>query len=127
MLDERVLHEIEVKAAYGDIKEIVALLKTILGQRITTLLSGRKDASVLELWISGKERPNEVEDLRLRYGYHAAGILNAKYDSETARAILTSSNPILGDESLICWLGDHEKEEDLRLALMVALNDEMCS
>lgn len=124
---ERELHQIEFRAALGDIKEVVALLKDILGQRITAVLSGRKDASVLDLWISGKEKPSAVEELRLRYGYHAAGVLNTKYDSETARRIFEGSNPVLGDEAPCCWLADHEEEKDFQLALRAALNDEMCS
>lgn len=121
MLSEKDLKNIERKAKEYDIKEIVGSLKNQLGARMTTYMSGRSDARVLDLWISGKEKPTLVEELRLRYSYWAMALVVSEYDVETASSMLLGMNRYLGDKAPASWLREHEKEEDLKEVVNAAL------
>lgn len=120
MLSEKDAENIEKKAKEYDVKEISASLKNQLGARMATYISGRSDARVLDLWISGKEKPNSVEELRLRYGYWAMALIVSEYGVETAISAFMGMNPYLGDEAPASWLRDHEKEEDFREVVIAA-------
>src|SRR3989338_3339274 len=98
------LKRIERKAKNGNIVELASILKEFLGARLTTYLSGRNDARDLDLWISDKEQPAPVEELRLRYGYHAAAILVSNFGAETARGAFMGMNRYLGDDAPTSWL-----------------------
>ncbi len=102
------------EALGGDIKNIVSFLKDNLGMLMTTYISGRSDAGILKYWITGKESPTAVEELRLRYGYWAVKLVVDAFDDETARALFVGSNGGLGDQAPASWLRDHEKENDLK-------------
>ena len=111
------INKLSREAMEGDIKKIVSFLKDNLGARITTVMSGKRDARVLNLWISGQEKPTSIEELRLRYGYEVTALVVAEYDAETARAWFICTHELLNDGSPVCWIADHEKEEDLKLVV----------
>ncbi|MBI3046406.1 MAG: hypothetical protein HYY86_02630 [Candidatus Harrisonbacteria bacterium] len=117
MLSEKEVENICRKAKEGKLSEIAAFLKDKLGSRLTTLISGKHDASILDLWISGQEKPTNIEELRLRYGYEATALVVAEFGAETARAWFMGTHEELNDGSPACWLADHEKEEDLKLVV----------
>ena len=116
------LRAIKKKAMKGDIKDLVSYLKSMLGSRITTYVSGRSDAAVLDLWISGREAPTAVEELRLRYAYQAAAIIVSQYEAETAKAMFLGTNQYLNDEAPASWLRDHENEKDFKEVVSAALS-----
>lgn len=115
MLSREILDGIEDKAKHAPIREIIGLLVGILGKRMTVFLSGVRYEAVMDYWQMGLDKPSKIEELRLRYGYQAAAIICAEYDTETAKAIFMGMNPTLGDERRrLLGLRDHEKEEDLK-------------
>ena len=67
-----------------------------VGQRITAVGVGLKDARQLRQWAEGgKIRP--THESRLRLLYRVARAVEMVYDQETARAFLRSTSPYLGD------------------------------
>ena len=122
MLTEKEVEAIKKKAMNGDVSDLISYLKSMLGSRITTYLSGRSDASVLDSWISGREAPAAVEELRLRYGYWAARLVVEKFGAETARAMFVGMNGYLGDEAPASWLRDHNEGKDLKEVVSAALS-----
>ena len=96
---------------------VVKLLKDILGARLTAYLSGRDDVEVVDRWISKKQIPSTVEEQRLRYGYWAAALVQAKFDAETAIALFLGTAELLNDKAPASWLRDHEEEKDLKLVV----------
>ena len=114
MLTEKEVRAIKKKAMKGDVEDLASYLKSMLGSRLTAYLSGRSDANILDSWISGKEKPIKIEELRLRYGYWAARLVVEVFDAETAKSLFLGTNGGLNDEAPASWLRDHEKEEDLK-------------
>src|SRR5690348_8408110 len=71
-----------------------------LGQRITTVGIGQLDAQPVTQWVTSESVPMEaVAPISVLYG--AAKRVTDVYGDQTARAFLRSSNPYVGDRSLL--------------------------
>ncbi len=102
--------------------ELIVSVSSILTPILVVYMCGKDDVLVLGAWMTGQERITPVENLRLRYGYVAAEILNRNYDEETARAAFLGMNRYLDDEAPASWLRDHNEEKDLKEVVAAARN-----
>ncbi len=80
------------------VPQIAGYLLETLGQKVTALGVGLRDARPVRAWQEGREIREENE-VRLRLLYRVAKTVASIYDEETARAFLRSSSPYLGDEA----------------------------
>jgi len=122
MLDENTKDYIEDRASRCAIEGIVESLINILGAKMTAYLSGANCTDILNLWLLGVEKPTKLEELRLRYAYRAAAVINVEYGSEMAVTIFRGMNGMLDDRAPAFWLRHHGKEEDFKLVVSAALN-----
>jgi hypothetical protein len=122
MLSSDELKDLERRALIIPMREVVTEARRILGDRLVAFMSGKNDARFVDELSLGSEKPNPIEELRLRYGYLAAAIIEKEYDAETARAAFMGMNTHLGDEAPAAYLRDHEKEEDFKEVVFAAKN-----
>lgn len=107
--------QVEAAAYRASIRDDTAVmtrwLLDHLGQRITTVGLGLRDASVIRRYARGEVHPPEEREARLRLLYRIARTITDAYDAETARAFLTGSNPQLGDQSPLLMIADEPTEQ----------------
>lgn len=94
-----------------DTAAIARWLLDHLGQRVTTVGLGLRDASVARRYARGEVHPPQEREARLRLLYRVARTVAEAYDAETARAFLTGSNPQLGDRSPLLVIADEPAEQ----------------
>ncbi|GEM_PF-4004498 len=124
MLSAEELKKLEQKALNSEpIWKIVNELRSLLGSaRMIAVLSGKSETQSVDEWAHGSLKPSKTEELRLRYGYFAAKILEGDYGASIVVSAFWSSNSHLGDKVIITWLADHAEEKDLREVVGAALN-----
>lgn len=94
-----------------DTAAIARWLLDHLGQRVTTVGLGLRDASVARRYARGEVHPPQEREARLRLLYRVARTVAEAYDADTARAFLTGSNPQLGDRSPLLVIADEPAEQ----------------
>lgn len=94
-----------------DTAAIARWLLDHLGQRVTTVGLGLRDASVARRYARGEVHPPQEREARLRLLYRVARTVAEAYDADTARAFLTGSNPQLGDRSPLLIIADEPAEQ----------------
>jgi hypothetical protein len=68
------------------ITEIVGKLHEVLGQRVTAVLAGSKDARTVRAWAQGLRSPSTEAERRLRDAYAVVDLLLEGEAPETDRA-----------------------------------------
>ena len=81
-----------------------------LGQRVSAVGLGLSDASLLRRYARGEGSPSAEREARLRLLYRVARMVAGTYDSQTARAFLRGSNPLLGDQAPLAVIADTPAE-----------------
>jgi hypothetical protein len=84
------------EAAVMDVPQLAGWALETLGQRITAVGTGLRDARPIREWREGGRIKEENED-RLRLLYRVARTITLLYDQQTARAFLRSASPYLND------------------------------
>jgi hypothetical protein len=95
----RHLEESERAAAVASISEVTAYLQKNLGQRVTAYLSGVKDPKMVGQWASGKVKPRELSEFRLRAAYPVTALLVDAFSAGTAKAWFFGTNSRLDDQA----------------------------
>jgi hypothetical protein len=95
----RNLGESERMAAAASISEVAAYLQENLGQRVTGYLSGVRDPKMVGQWASGKVRPRELSEFRLRAAYPVTTLLVNAFSPATAKAWFFGTNSRLDDQA----------------------------
>lgn len=108
------VEQVEDAAYRGSVRDDTAViarwLLDHLGQRITTVGLGLRDASVVRRYARGEVQPPQERAARLRLLYRVGRTVADAYDAETARAFLTGSNPQLGDRAPLVVIADDPTE-----------------
>jgi hypothetical protein len=84
------------EAAMMDVPQLAGWLLETLGQKITAVGVGLRDARPVREWRNGG-RIKEDNEERLRLLYRVARTITLLYDPQTARAFLRSASPYLND------------------------------
>jgi hypothetical protein len=79
------------------ITRVVINLQEVLGQRLTAVVTGTKDARTLRAWAQGQRSPSEEAERRLRDAYAVVDLLLEVEAPETVRAWFCGMNPNLDD------------------------------
>ena len=85
------------QAARLPIAQIAAYLQAVLGQRLTAVIAGVKDAKAVGQWARGKRAPSQEVQQRLRHAYQITAMLLEVEGVETVRAWFQGLNPDLDD------------------------------
>ncbi|HLZ71354.1 MAG TPA: XRE family transcriptional regulator [Dehalococcoidia bacterium] len=93
---EQLAHRQATKAA---ISEVAAALQSVLGQQITAVIAGIKDAKAVGQWARGEREPHPAAARRLRSAFQVAQLLLQVDDPGVVRAWFVGMNPLLEDES----------------------------
>jgi hypothetical protein len=99
--------------------EIVGVLASIIGKKLTALVAGVKDTRTIDRWIEGAHLDNEVEQ-RLRLAYHVVMILRVNDSPEVVQAWLMGVNHELDDKIPILMLKEKNLEQVAPLVLGAA-------
>lgn len=100
MLSEYETRLIEDRAKNTDIKEVILwFMDAVNSENVVAYAIGEKDARRLRQWLLRKGEPPKAAELRLRYGYHAAALVEAAYGTELASSWLLDSNRHLGNKA----------------------------
>lgn len=99
------------------IPEVAQWTMTHLGQRVTAVGVGLKDARQLKAWRDHESVPSDEKESRLRLLYYVGRVVDDVYGAETARAFLVGSNPQLNDEAPIVVIRRHSHDGDSRAVL----------
>jgi len=91
---------------------VTSYLLEALGQRITTVGVGMKDARQIRRWAEG-DLPRESNEERLRLLYRIGRMVEIVYDQETARSFLRSTSPALGDRAPIEAIAENDAQAAL--------------
>ena len=91
-----------------------------LGQRVTTVGLGLKDASLVRRYARDDGMPSGEREARLRLLYRVGRMVADAYDAQTARAFLRGSNPLLDDEAPLLVIADRPIEDAARAVIAVA-------
>lgn len=81
-----------------------------LGQQISTVGLGLKDASLVRRYARGQGSPSEEREARLRLLYRVGRMVADAYGPPTARAFLRGSNPLLDDAAPLLVIADRPVE-----------------
>ncbi len=92
------------------ITQIVVKLEEMLGQRLTAVVAGSKDARTIRAWAQGVRAPSVDAERRLRDAYAVVGLLLEVEAPETARAWFCGMNPNLDDQPPVLALATMPKE-----------------
>ena len=78
---------------------MAAYLQDLLGQKLTAVIAGVKDAGMVEQWAEGATAPDDDATARLRTAYHAARLLRQAESAALVRSWFMGMNPLLDDRS----------------------------
>jgi hypothetical protein len=99
--------------------EIVGVLASIIGKKLTAVIAGVKDTGAIDRWIEGAQSYDEAEQ-RLRLAYHVVMTLKASDSPAVVQAWLMGVNPELGDQIPILMLQEKNLEQVAPLVLGAA-------
>ena len=94
-------------------QQITSYLLDKVGQRLTAVGTGLKDARQARKWAEGTAEIRSSAEDRLRLLYRVARSVEIIYDQEAARAFLRSTSPYLGDRAPIEAIAAYESEQAL--------------
>ena len=105
---------IERESSTADLADIITALQRLLGDSQTVaFVAGLQDAKMIGKWLNGTE-PRKAAQLRLRYAYMAARLIDAAFDQRTVEAWFFGSNSRLDDEAPAWVLRHAQGLDDLR-------------
>ena len=96
------------ESAVLKVPEIAGWLLETVGQRITTVAVGLRDARPVREWQQGGKIKEENEE-RLRLLYRVARTITAVHDEQTARAFLRSASPYLNDSAPVLAIANNDE------------------
>ena len=101
---ERAVH---ARAARSPISAIAGYLQGVLGQRLTAVIAGVRDAKAVGKWAAGEREPHPAAAQRLRNAYQVVELLMQAEEADTVRAWFRGMNPYLGDEAPALAIAEH--------------------
>jgi len=99
--------------------ELVHVLASIIGKKLTAFVAGVKDTRAIDRWIEGKKSYSEAEQ-RLRFTYQVVMALTAHDSPAVVQAWLMGINPELGDRVPIRLLKENDLDQVAPLVLSAA-------
>ena len=122
MLSEEEVADIEAEAKEKEVASIVSYLKREIGNKITAYIAGLDSKTLNKLigWSIGVENPTKVEEMRLRYAYHAIKLVILFYSKETAKTFLFGRNQFLDDEAPAEIVRNGRNKKDLQEVVSAA-------
>jgi hypothetical protein len=96
------------ESARMGVPQLASWLLETVGQRITALGVGLRDARPVREWQEGGKIRDE-NDERLRLLYRVARTITLVYDEQTARAFLRSSSPYLDDHAPVLAIAEGDE------------------
>lgn len=100
--------------------ELITRLRDILGVRLVGYIGRVQLAHIVSNWVSGEAVPGENDQQRLRHAYHAAALLQERYDTVTVQAWFKGMNPALRYEAPAKVLREGEPLDAARQVLAAA-------
>lgn len=78
---------------------VVSYLLEQLGERLTAVIAGVRDAGEVRGWAVGEASPSEEAERRLRDAYEVTRMLRERDSAETVRLWFRGMNPELDDQA----------------------------
>ena len=78
---------------------VVSYLRKELGERLTAVIGGVKDASIVRAWATGAATPDPATEQALRAAYEVTRMLLDVDSAETVRLWFGGMNPELDDQA----------------------------
>jgi|SRR6266568_7573496 len=91
-------------------RQIVVKLEEVLGQRLTAVVAGSKDARKIRAWAQGRRAPPVEAERRLRDAYAVVDLLLEVEAPETVRGWFCGMNPNLDDQPPVLALATMPQE-----------------
>ncbi len=82
-----------------EVDVVVAYLREQLGERLTAVIAGVTDASIIRAWAAGEAKPEPATERTLRATYEVTQMLLQVDSAETVRLWFSGMNPDLDDEA----------------------------
>jgi len=92
------------------ITRVVITLQEVLGQRLTAVVAGTKNARTVRAWAQGLRSPSVEGERRLRDAYAVVDLLLEVEAPETVRAWFCGMNPNLDDQPPVLALATVPQE-----------------
>jgi len=87
--------------------ELASALHDLLGERLTAVIAGVRDARVVRSWAQGRRTPPPEAEQRLRHAYEIAQLLLQYEESNSVRAWFLGTEPRLDDRAPALVLGEN--------------------
>ncbi|WP_188538666.1 hypothetical protein [Kocuria dechangensis] len=95
-----------------EFSRLAASLRICLGAQLVAYLGGVGETRAVRQWATGRRRPSQVVEQRLRLAYQVAGVITEATSSPSAlQAWFQGANPALGDRSPARMLRDYPVDE----------------
>ncbi len=89
---------------------VVVRLLEVIGQRLTAVVAGTKDARIVRAWAQGLRSPSVEFERKLRDAYTVVDLLLEVEAPETVRAWFCGMNPNLDDQPPVLALATMPQE-----------------
>lgn len=87
------------QAMIASVSEMAAYLQRLLGQQVTAVIAGVKDARAVGQWARGERGPHPEAARRLRAAFQIAQLLSQVDGPGVVGAWFVGMNPLLDDEA----------------------------
>lgn len=87
------------ETARATLPEMLSYLEGLLGQQLTTVIAGERDARLIEAWARAQVEPSSAAGRSIRAAYETARLLMQAESAGTVRTWFMGMNPLLDDRS----------------------------